>query len=38
VVYSEAEGMKPLRELDYSGISVYRERPFFTCYIDGLDV
>ena len=37
MVYSESGGLKPFSLDSMQSLTVFREKPFFTCYIDGLD-
>jgi hypothetical protein len=37
MIHSDAEGTKPFSSSAMPGIKCFREKPFFTCYIDGLD-
>jgi hypothetical protein len=37
MIHSEAEGTRPFSSSAFSSIQFIREKPYFTCYIDGLD-
>lgn len=37
MIYSDEEGMRPFTLEAHDSIKYLRERPFFTCYVDGID-
>ncbi|MGO9446616.1 MAG: hypothetical protein ACLPXB_17860 [Thiobacillaceae bacterium] len=37
MIHSDSEGMQPFTRAHNTQVKYFREKPFFTCYIDGID-